>query len=154
MSMAPSRPSDSRSRRSALRTLLPELVQILHERHHRAVEALHLWVGRLDHVVLVGRVRATAVAEAEVAGGELERRVGEGVAGIRAGVARPEHRIDAGALEHRDLRLDQRRARRGAGWIVAAGDVDFDVAEAALGEMRFQCGYPIRPLRVWPLPHV
>src|SRR3954471_2215126 len=92
-------------------TSFTQLVQILHERHYRAVVALQLGVRRLDDVVLIGRVCAAAVAEAEVTGGEAERRVGEYVAWIRAGRARPEQRIDAGAFHHRDLRLDQRRVR-------------------------------------------
>src|SRR6185436_512558 len=42
-----------------------------------------LRVRRLDHQVLVRRVRAAAVAEAEVAGRQLQRRVREDVAGVR-----------------------------------------------------------------------
>src|SRR5262249_3619604 len=49
-----------------------ELSQVLDERPDRAVEALNLRVRGLDDVVLVGRVRARAVAEAEVSGRELQ----------------------------------------------------------------------------------
>src|SRR5436309_395678 len=62
--------------------LFSEFVQVLDERHHGAVVALHIRIGRLDHVVLVRRVRAAAVAEAEVAGGEAQRWIGEDVSGI------------------------------------------------------------------------
>src|SRR5262249_51558859 len=87
--------------------LLPHLVEILDERLHRAVDSLDLRVRRLDDVVLVGRVGAAAVAEAEVARGHLAGLAGEAVAGVRAGVARPQHRVDAGALQYCDLPLDQ-----------------------------------------------
>src|SRR5436309_15778092 len=64
-----------------------QLVQVLDERHHRAVPAHRLRVRGLDDVVLVGGVGAAAVAEAEVARGQAERRVGEDVPGIAARVA-------------------------------------------------------------------
>src|SRR5688572_17550271 len=51
---------------------LGERVQAIHERADRAVEARDLRVVRLDHVVLVGRVRAVAEAHAEAARRELE----------------------------------------------------------------------------------
>jgi hypothetical protein len=35
-------------------------------------------------------VRATAVAESEMAGGKFQRITGKHIAGIRAGIARPE----------------------------------------------------------------
>jgi len=85
--------------------LLAELVQILHKRHRRAVEPVHLGVGRFDDVVLVGSVRAASMPQAEVAGSEAQRSAGEGVARVRSSIAQPQDRIDAAALEHGDLRL-------------------------------------------------
>ena len=57
-------------------------------------------------------MRAAAVAESEMSGGKLERFAGEDVTGIRAGVARPEQRIDSEVFVGRNLRLDQRRISR------------------------------------------
>lgn len=56
------------SHRDALQfeTLLPELVEIFHERHGSAVEALDFRVRRFDDVIFVGRVRAAAVPETEM----------------------------------------------------------------------------------------
>lgn len=81
------RREESWTRRMAMREgltirLPPQLVQILHERQHRAVEALHVRCCGVDHVVLVRCMRAAAVAEAEMAGGEPERLVGENVARV------------------------------------------------------------------------
>src|SRR5262249_51219738 len=64
--------------------LFRELVQVAHERHRGAVESFHLGIGRFDHVVLVRRVRAASLPEAEVSRRELERLAREHVAGIRA----------------------------------------------------------------------
>src|SRR4029453_13847031 len=61
-----------------------ELVEVVDVRAYGAVPAAHLRVRRLDHQVLVGRVRAAAVAEAEVARRQPQRRVREDVAGVRA----------------------------------------------------------------------
>src|SRR5438094_2131322 len=66
-----------------------QLVEILDERHHRAVEPLHFRIRGLDHVVLVRRVGPAPVAEAEVARGELERLPREDVTRVRASVPRP-----------------------------------------------------------------
>ena len=120
-------PPGSRDRRAEALDLTlrrgRELGEVLDERPHRAVEALDLRVRRLDHVVLVGRVRAAAVAEAEVAGRQLQRLAGEDVARLRAGVARPEDRIDAAPPVDGELRADERRVGRGAVRVVAAGHV-------------------------------
>ena len=47
--------------------------------------------------------------------------------------------MPAAAID-RDLRLDERRIRGASGRIVAAGHIDFDIAEAALREVRLQRG--------------
>src|SRR5436309_5706389 len=86
-----------------------QLEQVFDERHHRAIEALDLWVRRFDNVIFVRRVGAAAVIEAEMAGGELERFAGENVTGIRTGVARPEQRVDSELFVRCQLRLDQGR---------------------------------------------
>src|SRR5256885_10650401 len=70
--MCPSSSSDSTSsstvsRRSGL-GLRGELVQVGHVRCHRAVPAADLRIRRLDHEVLVRRVRPTAVSETVVTG--------------------------------------------------------------------------------------
>src|SRR6267378_4610579 len=65
-----------------------EFVEELYVGARCAVQALHLWVGGFDYVVFVGGVGAASVAQAEVAGGEVERFAGEDVARPGAGVAR------------------------------------------------------------------
>src|SRR5262245_4000844 len=117
-----------------------ELVEVLNERQDGAVEALYVRVRRLDHVVLVRRMGPAAVAESEVAGGQFQRLAGEDVTRVRARVARPEHGIYSGALEDRHLGLDEPSRRRGARRVVAACDVDLQVAEAAGREVRLQSG--------------
>jgi len=64
------------------RALRAPFVQIPDERHARAVVALYRGIRRFDQVVLVRRVRAAAMAEAEVAGGQAQWRVGEDEAGV------------------------------------------------------------------------
>ena len=64
-------------------------------RTRRAVHALDLGIGGFDDVVFVGRVRAVAVAESEMARGKAQRIAGENVAGPGAGEARQQDRIDA-----------------------------------------------------------
>src|SRR5438874_2834905 len=81
-----------------------KLVEVIDERAHGRIEAGNLRIAALDQVVLVRRVRAAAVAEAEVARGQLQGRAGEDVPGPRPGVARPEQRIDAGLLVRLHLR--------------------------------------------------
>src|SRR5204862_6326155 len=99
-------------------------------------------------------MRTAAVAEAEVASGEAEGRIGGDISGIRAGNAWPEHRIDPSTLHRRNLRLNHRRARRCRRRIVAAADVDFDVAETALRQMRLQRGDRVVFLHVRNEAHV
>src|SRR5437899_11916503 len=105
-----------------------------------AVDALDLRVARLDDVVLVGSVGAAAVAEAEVARGEAQGVAGEDVAGPGASETRKNDRIDAVLAIDGDRGLDDGGVGGRAGGVVAAGHVDFDVAEAALGEMGFERG--------------
>ena len=59
--------------------------KILNERGHGAVEPLHFWIGGLDQVILVRRVRARAVTQAEVSRRQAQRRIGEHVSRPRAG---------------------------------------------------------------------
>src|SRR5262249_57019656 len=61
----------------------------------RDIEALDLRVGGFDDVIFVGRMCAAAVAESEMARGQLERFAGEDISRIRAGIARPEQRVDS-----------------------------------------------------------
>src|SRR5207248_11413036 len=61
----------------------------------RSIQSRHLGIRRLDDKVLIGRVRAPAVTESELAGGQPEGSTGEGDAGPRPGQSRPEHRIRA-----------------------------------------------------------
>src|SRR5262249_37641732 len=61
---------------------LRQFVEIFDKRHHCAVESLYLRVGRLDDVILVGRVRAAAVTEAEMSGRQFERLAGENISWI------------------------------------------------------------------------
>src|SRR3974390_3742349 len=68
-------------------------VQILDERADCAVQPRNLGIGGVDDVVLVGRVCAGAVAEAEVPGGKAERRVGEDVSRPGAGGVRPQQGV-------------------------------------------------------------
>src|SRR5271157_4454165 len=75
-----------------------QFVQILDVRARRAVDAYKLGVLRLDDVVFVRRVRAVAVAQAEVAGRQLQRVSGKYVTGPGPGIARPHYRVDASAL--------------------------------------------------------
>src|SRR5436190_4441988 len=88
---------------------LRQLVEIFDKRHHRAVEALDLWVRRFDNVIFVRRMRAASVAESEMSGRQLKRFTGEDVTGIRTGVARPEQRVDSEVFVSCQLRLDQCR---------------------------------------------
>src|SRR5262245_48771185 len=93
-------------------------------------------------------MRALAVAEAEMAGGELERRAREDVARPGPAAPRPQYRVDARALV--DVRGDAHQARAGRGRrrVVAAADVHFDVAKAVLCEMRFQLPHGAVPRHV------
>src|SRR5512133_4183335 len=85
------------SSRGGIPRLLREFVQILDVRLGGGVDAGDFGVRRFDDVVLVGRVGAGAVSEAEVSGGKSERVGSEDVSGPGAGEAREHDRVDAGA---------------------------------------------------------
>src|SRR5207253_7757666 len=57
-----------RSARIGSGSLLRQRVEVLHVGERRAVDALHFRVARLDHVILVRRVRSRSMAEPEVSG--------------------------------------------------------------------------------------
>src|SRR6516165_12243459 len=107
-----------------------ERVQVFHERCDRAIQPLHLRVGRLDEVVLVGRMRAGAVSHAEVARGQAERCVGEHAPRPGPGRARPQQRIDTELPVRPELCLYEAAVRIRLGRVVAAAHVGLDVAEA------------------------
>src|SRR5438093_13472843 len=88
--------------------LLRQLVEIFDKRHYRAIESLYLRVRRFDDVIFVRRMCARAVTETEMSGGKFQGIAGKDVTWIRAGVARPQQRIDPGFLVSRDLRLYER----------------------------------------------
>jgi hypothetical protein len=56
-------------------------VQILHERRDCTIQSLYLGIGRLDQIVLIRRMRARAVSQAEMPGRQIQGRVGEHVSG-------------------------------------------------------------------------
>src|SRR4029453_3090264 len=119
---------------TSLRRLTSELEQAVHERSHQVVHAVQLLVLRLDEAVLVRSVSAIAPAEPEMPGGELERLAGEHGARPGPPASGNQHRIDAVALVHAPLRLDQLRARRRRRGVVPAA-VDHDL-EAAVTPLR------------------
>src|SRR5262245_9018757 len=81
--------------------------EVLCEGEHGAVHPLDFWVGRVDHVIFVGSVRAAAVAEAEMAGWQPQRCAGENITRPGSGAARPENRLQPGAPIKRKLRPNQ-----------------------------------------------
>src|SRR5437867_6092949 len=68
--------------------------QVFGEGKHGAVHALDLRIGRFDHIVFIRGVGAAAVAQAEMAGGQAQRRSREHEARPGAGIARPEQGLD------------------------------------------------------------
>ncbi len=56
-----------------------EFVKIFGVRKRGAVHALHSGIAGLDDVILVGRMRAVAMAESEMPGGQAKRLAGENV---------------------------------------------------------------------------
>ncbi len=58
-------------------THLRDLVEHVDVSHHGIGDARDLGVGRIHHVILVGRMRAGAVTESEMSGGQRYRRRGE-----------------------------------------------------------------------------
>src|SRR6266487_569202 len=75
-----------------------QLKQIFRKRKRGAVEAFDLRIGRLDDVILVRRMRATAMAESEMSCRQSQRFANEHKARPRAGTARPKHRLDSRSL--------------------------------------------------------
>src|SRR5437870_4498478 len=130
------------------------LVQIFDVRAHGAVDALDFRRRRLDDVVLVGRVRAAAVAPSEVARGEPQRITGEHIARPGAGIARQDDRVDPGAAVHRLLRPDDHGIGGRAGGIVAARHVDLDVPESPLRQVRLERGQGVGRRHVRHEPQV
>src|SRR5215472_964875 len=51
---------------------LREFVKVFDVRKRGAVHALHLGIAGLDDVILIGRMRAVAMAESEVSGGQTK----------------------------------------------------------------------------------
>src|SRR5262245_9706877 len=112
---------------------------MLHVRPHGAVDALYLRIRRFDKKVLVRRGLSTAVTKSEVSGRKAQRRSGEDIPGPRTSISWHEQRIDVVAPVNRLLRADEYRVTGSRCRIVTARHVDIDIAETALGEMRFQC---------------
>src|SRR5262245_11641524 len=79
------------------------------------------------------------MAKAEVAGRHFKRLSGEDIAWPGTGKARQLNRVNSSTLVNGVFGASDKRIHWGGGWVIAAGDVDFDVAEPALREMRFQC---------------
>src|ERR1043166_3058380 len=72
---------------------------------------------------------SVSMSEAEMACRHLQRLACEYVTGPGARQPRHDHRIDSVLLINCFFRADNFRIRRSAGGIMAAGHVDFDVAE-------------------------
>src|SRR5882724_2414683 len=117
-----------------------EFEKVLHEGEHGAIEPLDLRVRGFDDVVFVRSMSTAAVTEAEMAGWQAERFAREHVAGPRARITRPEQRINPMTPVNRQLSPDERRVTGRAGWIVTASHPHFDIAIAALREMRLERG--------------
>src|SRR5439155_11537575 len=115
---------------------------------------LYFWVRGFYDVIFVRRMCAAAVPETEMSGCKFQGFARKDVTWIRAGVARPQQRIDSGFLVSRDLRLYERGIGGCARGIVTARHVHFDVAEPALGQMRFQRRERVGGFHVWHEPHV
>src|SRR5215472_22671 len=79
---------------------LREFVKIFDVRKRGAVHALHLGIAGLDDVILIGRMRAVAMAESEVSGGQAKRLAGDDVTRPGACQARKDHGVDAVVLVH------------------------------------------------------
>src|SRR5205823_7188078 len=62
---------------------------------------------RFDQVVLIRRVRAGSVAQAEVTRGQAQRRIGEDIARPGARATRPQLRVVPELAIGRELRADQ-----------------------------------------------
>src|SRR5262245_44277492 len=60
--------------------LATQFVEILDIRTRRAVNSLHLGIGRFDHIVFIRRMRSAAVTETEMSRGQPQRIAGEDIA--------------------------------------------------------------------------
>ena len=118
--------------------VLRQSVQVLDKRSGRAIDARNLRVGRLDDVVLVGRVRTRAMSHTKMSRRQAERQIGEDVAWPRTSRARPHHGIFSQLLVGCHLSLDKLGIGRRLVGIIAAAHVDLDVAEALLREIVLQ----------------
>src|SRR5579862_1666339 len=78
------------------------------------------------------------MTETEVTRWKIERRTREHEAGPGSRTARPEFRIEPQFVVGGDLRADQSAVRIGLSRIVPTAHIDFDVAEAVLGEVCLQ----------------
>src|SRR5439155_3729688 len=114
--------------------------EIFRKRERGAVQAFDLRVGRLDDVVFIRGMCATAVAQAEMAGRQAEGRAGEHEAGPGPGVARPEQRLNTMTAVNGGLSLDESRVSGRAGGIITASHVDLDIAVTTFGQVPLQGG--------------
>src|SRR5213596_2571271 len=85
-------------------TRLRQFVEVFDVRERGAVHALHFGVFRFNDVILIGRMRAIAVAEAKMTGRQAEWIAGEDIAGPGTGEARKNHWVDAILFVHRSSR--------------------------------------------------
>src|SRR5262249_42042654 len=120
----------------------------------RPLHPLHLRILRLDHVVLIWRMRAVAVSQAEVSGRQMQGIAREYVSGPRTSAARQNDGIDSILFVNRNLRLNDSRAEGRAVGIVPAGHVHFDVAEALLSQMRLERCESLARLHVGHQPQI
>lgn len=61
--------------------LSAQFVKVLDIGPRRAVNPLHLGIGRFDHIVFIRRMRSAAVTQAEMSCGQPQRIAGEDIAG-------------------------------------------------------------------------
>ena len=83
-----------------------------------------------------------------MAGGHFERLAGKHVTGPGAGKARHFDRVDACAVVNGFFGAGNQCVHWSTGRVVSAGDVHFDIAEAMLGEMRFERGRRFRSFHI------
>src|SRR5579863_1807770 len=68
-------------------------IEILNQRTHRSINALNLWIRRIDQIVLVRSMRAGSVSQPKVSSGKIERFGSEYVPGPGTSRSRPQPRI-------------------------------------------------------------
>src|SRR6202167_968912 len=113
-------------------------IQKFHVGTHRPINALHLRIGRVNQVILIGRVGAFAMSQSEMASGQAQGIAGEDVAGPRSWTARQNDRIDYGTSIYLYFGFDDSGVGGGAVGIVAARHIDLYVAKSLLSEVRLQ----------------